>query len=271
LLCQGAQQRASFCLRLHKQLNLRVLKELGSANDVLVEWTPKDSRGQWRQEGLPTSLTLRLLTYHVAGFRPLRLLTNTLSEQDVPYACWWGLSLSEEGEVPSKGIYNWRWEIETTYRELKVEQQLDGALRSRTPDGIDYEVAGHLLYSLLVRWLLVEAATQAGVSPLRLSFKEALREINALWPAAVTARIGWLADVLRPRLRERLAHHRVIERPGRLSPRTKKERRASQRRASQRAKQAKRLRPKKAKQRTWFGQGWDLSGPTSQPASTEQG
>ncbi len=34
-------------------------------------------------------------------------------------------------------LYHERWEIETTYRELKVEQQLDGALRSRTPDGID--------------------------------------------------------------------------------------------------------------------------------------
>src|SRR5712692_1005124 len=158
LLCQVDHQRASFCLRLHKTLNLRVLKELASANDVLVEWTPKDSRGQWRKEGLPESLTLRLLTYQVAGFRPLRLLTNVLSAQDVPYACWWGLSVSEEGEVLSKGIYNWRWEIETTYRELKVEQQLDGALRSRTPDGIDYEVAGHLVYYLLVRWLLVEAA-----------------------------------------------------------------------------------------------------------------
>ena len=33
-----------------------------------------------------------------------------------------------------------------------------------------------------------EAAAPAGVSPLRLSFQEALREINALWPAAVTAR-----------------------------------------------------------------------------------
>src|SRR5205085_1247170 len=167
LLCQGDQQQASFCLRLHKQLKLRVLQELCSANDVLVEWTPQDSRGQWRKEGLPASLTLRLRTYQVAGFRPLRLLTNVLSAQDVPYADGWGLSVSEEGEILIKGISNGRWEIETTYRELKVEQRLDGALRSRTPDGIDYEVAGHLLYYLLVRWLLVEAATQAGVSPLR--------------------------------------------------------------------------------------------------------
>jgi len=46
---------------------------------------------------LPTSLTLRLLTYQVAGFRPLRLLTNVLSAQDVPYACWWGLNPEKHG------------------------------------------------------------------------------------------------------------------------------------------------------------------------------
>ena len=127
------------------------------------------------------------------------------------------------------------------------------------------------MYYLLVRWLLVEAAATAGVSPLRLSFQEALREINALWPSAVTARAGWLADVLQPRLRERLARQVVVERPGRLSPRGKKERRASKRRASTRAKQAKPRRQKKAKQRKWFGQGWDLSGPKPQPDSTGQG
>ena len=35
-----------------------------------------------------------------------------------------------------------RWEVETTYGELKVRQRLEGGLRSRTAEGIDYEVAG---------------------------------------------------------------------------------------------------------------------------------
>ena len=80
-----------------------------------------------------------------------------LDEKDVPYEGFWGLSVSEEGEVLSKGAYNLRWEIETTYLELKVQQQLQGGLRSRTAEGIYYEVAGHMLYYLLVRWLMVEA------------------------------------------------------------------------------------------------------------------
>jgi Transposase DDE domain len=271
LLVQIQQQQAHFVVRLHQRLNVRTLKKLGSSNDKLVCWQPKDSRGQWRQEGLPRSLVLRLLTYKVRGYRPLRLLTNVVSEQEVSAEQFWGLSVSEEGEVLSKGIYNWRWEIETTYRELKVEQQLEGGLRSRTPEGIAYEVAGHVLYYLLVRWLLVEAAVPAGLSPLQLSFTEALREIKAKWPTALTASAKWLSEGLRPRLREALAGHVVAERPCRHYPRSKKARKTSKRAADRRAKKRKQSRPEKAKERPWYGQGWDLSGPKPPPAASGQG
>ncbi len=36
-----------------------------------------------------------------------------------------------------------RWEIETTRLEIKVTQGMDGAFRSRTTEGIAFEVAGH--------------------------------------------------------------------------------------------------------------------------------
>jgi hypothetical protein len=269
-LCYGLfwqihNQGASFCVRLRRNLNLRTLKELGldtGAHDVLVEWTPKDSRGQWRQEKLPKTLTLRLLTYHAQGFRPLRLLTNVLDAQDVPYEQFWGLSVSEQGEVLHKGVYNQRWEIEISYLELKVQQRLEGGLRSRTAEGIGYEVAGHLLHYLLVRWLLVEAATTAQVSPLRLSFTAALREIKERWSAAAVASVAWLTQTLRPRLLASLASHRSEERPGRTAPRGEKARRAAKR--AKDATQAKKAKPdtkKKPKPRLGFGLGWNLAGP----------
>lgn len=271
LLVQIDRQRAHFVVRLHRRLNVRRLRDLGSANDQLVCWEPKDSRGQWRKEGLPRSLTVRLLTYKVRGYRPLRLLTNVVSAAEVSHEQFWGLSLSEEGEVLAKGLYNWRWEIETTYRELKVEQQLEGGLRSRTAEGIDYEVAGHVLYYLLVRWLLVEAAVAAGRSPLRLSFQEALRTLRAKWPAALTASAAWLNEGLRPRLREALASQVVPERPRRHYPRGRQERKASKRGADRRARKAKPRRQRPVKERPWYGQGWDLGGPQPQPAASEQG
>jgi hypothetical protein len=276
VLAQIHQQGAFFCLRLSQKLNLKVVETLGSKNDVLVEWQPKDSRGQWRREELPKSIRLRRLTYPSKGFRPLQLLTNVLSAQEVPYEKWWGLSLSEEGEVLARGLYNFRWEIETTYRELKVEQQLEGSLRSRTAEGIEYEVAGHVLHYLLMRWLLAEAAVSAGVSPLRLSFQEALRESQAMAPAFPLASESWVQQTLRPRLRQRIACHVVPERPGRTYPRSAKERRAQKRtnttkfRRQQRAKA--KARPKRqAKSRPWFGDGWDLRGRHAAPAPPDQG
>jgi len=115
VLAQIHQQGASFCLRLGQPLNLKVSKEFGSPDDVEVVWQPKDSRGRWRKEGLPRSLTLRRLTYHANGFRPLQLLTNVLSPRDVSYERWWGLCVSEAGAVLGRGIYHWRWEIEMSH------------------------------------------------------------------------------------------------------------------------------------------------------------
>jgi hypothetical protein len=108
------QQRAPVVVRLHKQLNVRTLRELASAGDQLVCWRPKDSRGPWRREGLPGSLVLRLLTYPVRGYRPRRRLTNVLSAREVSAAQFWGLGVSEEGAVLTTGAYHWRWEIETS-------------------------------------------------------------------------------------------------------------------------------------------------------------
>jgi hypothetical protein len=49
-------------------------------------------------------------------------------------------------------LYHRRWEIETTtFRELKRVQQMHGQLRGRTPQTIEFEVAGHVLLHLLVR------------------------------------------------------------------------------------------------------------------------
>ena len=268
---QVDQQRAYFCVRLAgRKLNLRQVEQLGSPDDVVVEWEPKDSRGQWRKEGLPKSLRLRLLTYRVNGFRPLRLLTNVLTPEVVSYEQWWGLSVSEQGEVLSRGLYNLRWEIETAYDELKVKQRLDGGLRSRQSAGVYYEVAGHILYYLLVRWLMVEAAVAAGVSPLRLSFQQALQEIAEMQPHTLMASAGWVEQTLLPRLRERIGSHRVEERPGRSYPRDAKTRRKLKRARTAQARRKRKARERRnpPRPRPWFGDSWDLNGRKHEASDT---
>src|SRR5262249_36289430 len=92
-------------------------------------------------------------------------------------------------------------------------------LRSRTPPSMYYEIAGHVLLYLMVRWLMVKAAQAHGHDPLRLSFTEALREIQDQLPALITSSARRVQTILLPRLLARIAEHHVPERLGRHYPR----------------------------------------------------
>jgi hypothetical protein len=185
----------------------------------LVDWTPTDRR--WRREGLPATIRLRVIDYQIKGFRPSTIVTSVTDAEAIGREEWVGLALVDDtGRVlRGPGLYHRRWEIETTYAELKEVQGLERSLRGRTPETIAFEVAGHVLLYLLVRWLIVEAAAEAGVDPLRLSFSGALDELKALVPSLIQAGPGRAAGVLVPRLLERMASHRVPLRPGRHYPR----------------------------------------------------
>jgi hypothetical protein len=203
-----------------KKINWKPVRRLGR-QDQLICWAPKDSRGQWKQENLPPSMALRVITYQVPGFSPQKLITNALNATQIPRQDWVRLAsdCTEKGRF-KPGLCHRRWEIETTFRELKVEQKMNGNLRSRTPESIQFEVAGHVVLYFLIRWLMVEAALQHGLDPLRLSFKNALRELLAMHASLITAKGRWIR-VLLGRLLDRIAAHQVPYRPGRSYPRLK--------------------------------------------------
>jgi hypothetical protein len=117
------------------------------------------------------------------------------------------------------GLYHRRWEIETTFLELKKTQQMAGSFRSRTTEGIAYEVAGHLLLYTLIRLLMAEVAAQQGIAPLRLSFKGALEEVRDMKESLLKSSQRHSQRVLRPRLLELIGSHRVPYRPNRHSAR----------------------------------------------------
>lgn len=79
--------------------------------------------------------------------------------------------------------YHQRWEVENTLDELKIH--LLGRkthIRSQKPREVVQEVYGWLLGHWAVRVLMFQAATSAGVSPLRLSFTGTLRIIRRAMP-----------------------------------------------------------------------------------------
>lgn len=226
LLWAITNRNAFFAMRLRKGLNLKTLKRLDkNGRDRLVRWTPKDSRGNWRKLGLPRSIDFRVVQYRVPGYRVQSIVTNVTDPSRISREDWSRLTTACQDtrrKLLPPGLFHRRWEIETSYYELKVDLGLDRHLRSRTVDSIQWEVAGYMVYYMLLRWLMVEAAVKHGVDPLRLSFVEAKRELEAMRTSLVTSELRWVARVLLPRLLDRIASHQVLIRPGRHYPRKKK-------------------------------------------------
>ncbi len=216
LFCQIERQGAFFATRLKAGVRLRTLQKLGR-DERLVHYEPVDWRKKWKKQGCPKALSLRVITYQIKGFRPSAVVTNVRCPQAITREEWVRMAVVDDaGRVLEPGLYHRRWEIETTFAELKVIQGMEGQLRSRTPQGIRFEVAGHVLLYLLVRWLMVEAAEKAGSDdPLRLSFKGALQELQDMQQTLLHATPERARTVLLPRLLDRIASHAVPVRPGR--------------------------------------------------------
>ena len=207
---------AYFGTRLRKDVKYQKLQKLGH-NEWLVEWTPQDSRGNWKK--LPRSIRLRVIHYQIPGFRASAIVTNVLAPGRISREDWVRLASDcEDNGKLTPGVYHRRWEIETTFFEVKVTLQLK-SLRSRTPASVEYEIAGRVIHYLLTRWLIVRAAEKHGVDPLRISFTNAVRELEQTRTTLITSSLHWINKVLLPRLLERLASCLVPLRPGRHYPR----------------------------------------------------
>jgi hypothetical protein len=120
--------------------------------------------------------------------------------------------------------YRRRWEIETSYRELKQSMLGDAlTLRSQQPQGIAQEIWGALMAYNLVRLEMAKAAIQANVEPTDLSFLRALHILQNEMIWAVGMAPGKLpAHLLRLRIQLQFAI--VEKRRGRQCPRVVKAR-----------------------------------------------
>lgn len=228
LFHQVQDARAFFAVRQYPGVTMKTLRRLG-VKDRLVRWN-KPTGPRWRGLNLPESIALRVIDYQIKGFRPSAIVTNVLDPKQISREEWVRMATESESGRPldrrvrlRMGLYHRRWEIETTFHELKVAQGLQRSLRSRTPESIRYEVASHVVLYLLVRWLMVEAAGRAAPDgdPLGLSFKHALEELQTAWSALVTSSPADVTRRIVPRLLEAISSHPVSWRPGRRFARKK--------------------------------------------------
>jgi len=217
LFCQVGRSQADFAIRKMGGVVFKTVASLG-ARDRLVRWTPSDR--QWKDQGLPASILLRVIAYQIKGFRPSAVVTSVRDPKRISREEFVRLAtVDQAGRVLDAGLYHRRWEAETTLSEIKVTQGMDGAFRSRTTEGIGFEVAGHLLLYFLMRCQMVEAALAAGVPPLRLSYKGALEDVQDMRETLLRVDERTAQRVLLPRLLEQIGSHLVPLRPGRHYPR----------------------------------------------------
>jgi hypothetical protein len=209
---------AFFAIRLMSGVTFQTTGRLG-AGDQWARWTPT-KRHDDTDGTTPGWFDLRLIRYQIKGFRPSTLATSVTDPARISREEFLRIAtVDEAGVVLEPGLYHRRWEIETTSFELKVTQAMAGSFRSRTTEGIAFEVGGHLLLYTRVRLLMAEAASAAGTSPLRLSFAEALGEVKDMGQSLLRASQRHAQRILRPRLVERIGSHRLPLRPGRHYPR----------------------------------------------------
>ncbi|WP_027798017.1 IS4 family transposase [Paraburkholderia acidipaludis] len=137
-------------------------------------------------------------------------------------------SLSDRQRFKADDIvscYERRWQIETSYRELKQSMLgMELTLRSQTVEGVYQEFWGALIAYNLIRLEMAKAALEAGRTPEELSFIRAFHtfQYEMTW-AAVTRSYGKLPALL-GRLRERLKQLPNEKRSGRSCARTVKSR-----------------------------------------------
>lgn len=216
---------AFFGIRQYPHVTFRTIKRF-RRNDRLVEWK-KPTGPRWRGLDLPESITLRVIDYQIQGFRPSAVVTNALDPDEISRDEWVHVTTESEAGRPldrnvrlRAGLYHRRWEIETSFHEMKVTQKMESSLRSRTPQSIRYEVAGHVVLYLLIRWLMAEAAqaVEDDGDPLGLSFKHAFEELATAWSVLIAADPKTLTRLVRTLLKH-IARHQVPRRPGRHEPR----------------------------------------------------
>lgn len=215
---QAARPQGLFVLLRLTAARARALvqRPLPTTLDVPVEWTP--SRKDQCVPDLSTEpIAGRLIAVHLQrdGFRPVDM--------------YWFTTLVDQSRYTVDdlcALYGYRWHVELNLRYVKDTLDM-GLLHAKSADIARKELYAGLIAYNLIRAGMNDAAQQAGLTPLALSFTQCWRRLRDalffLWSR------GALQDLRRQseRLLSRLAACQLPKRPRfRIEPRAVRRRRS---------------------------------------------
>ncbi len=212
-------------LPLRKGTQYRVLHKLGKEQALIELETTPQARKKWPDS--PQTIQARLLTKKVKG-KQVNILTSMIDPLRYP-----GADIVD--------LYNYRWEIELGYREMKqymLQSRL--TLRSKKPEMVRQELWGILLAYNLLRFQMAQMAySLKAVEPNQISFNQAalfiIKELTILpmvSPGRVPEVIRYILSMapafVLPARRERCYPRVVKRRPQRYPVRKDGKNNASQ-------------------------------------------
>jgi hypothetical protein len=179
-------------------------KRLGKA-DHIVSWPKPRIRPRWmpkeQYDAAPDEITVREVK--VDG---RILVTSLLDHRKV-----------RKGELSQ--LHARRWNVELDLRNIKTTLGME-VLRCMTPQMVQKELWVGLLAYNLIRVLMVQAASNAGVHPREISFKHTVQ----LWTEWSSVHLSQFPQGHHAGLFRLIAQLRVGNRPGRIEPRARKRR-----------------------------------------------
>lgn len=195
---RDALQQRHWLALAKKKAKWNLVKRLGDGDTIVEVKIGRKSRKE--DPELPPTMHIRAIVHEVRGFRPKILLT----------------SLLDAAAYPAREIESLHYEgreVDIGHDELKTHMlERQETLRSKRPEGVKQEIWGLLIAYNLVRRKMLDVSKEAGVQPLRISFRHTLQVMRmcclvAVWAAAISDGLG-RDEVFRVMLRLLVLPHR---------------------------------------------------------------
>ena len=197
-----------FLTRVHQRLKIsRIRRIISYGENDFIGWLKISPVYLRKNPELPAKIKVRFIRIRIRNRGQWK-------------TTWFVTSLMDEKAYASSAIaelYGKRWRIETLFRQVKINLSAD-VLRSQSVEGVRKEVAARLIAVNVVRIIMVEAAIEKEVDPMRISFVHAVRTILMFSPSFAIEPLWRLPQIYKTMLAE-IATHLVCERPGRNEPR----------------------------------------------------